>query len=64
MQECHDIFGKIEISAGMWNTYSLFGTLLSVWMSFRFFEEHQKVLLFLGSVGRFFVIFFGLKKKK
>ena len=21
MQECRDIFGKIEISAGMWNTY-------------------------------------------
>ena len=22
MQECRDIFGKIEISAGMWNTYN------------------------------------------
>ena len=21
MQECHDIFGKIEIPADMWNTY-------------------------------------------
>ena len=21
MQECRDIFGKTEISAGMWNTY-------------------------------------------
>ena len=21
MQECRDIFGNIEISAGMWNTY-------------------------------------------
>ena len=21
MQECRDIFGKIEISASMWNTY-------------------------------------------
>ena len=21
MQECRDIFGKIEISAGMWDTY-------------------------------------------
>ena len=39
--------------------------VLPVWMSFRFFEEHRravlkkkKVLLFLGSVGRFLCLFF------
>ena len=45
--------------------------VLPVWMSFRFFrgtlsrsikKKKSQVLLFLVSVGRFFVFFFGLKK--
>ena len=52
MQECCDIFGKIEISAGMWNTYKTH--ILSYQPSLKPQNLHFK------SQNK---IFFGLKKQ-
>ena len=77
MQECRDIFVKIEISAGMWKTHknthfklptkSQTPKLIFLEPKIRCLKQKKsQVLLFLGSVGHFFVFFFFLlflKKK-
>ena len=74
MQECRDIFGKIEISAGMWNTYKKTHFKLptkSQNPQINIFRAKIRCLnkkitgfAFLGSVGHFFVFFFFLVLKK
>ena len=43
MQECRDIFGKIEISAGMWNTYQVSNPKINIFRAkIRFFFGLKK----------------------